>query len=130
MRHGSGYRKFQKSTAHTRAMLRNLATSVISNESCETTVEKAKEVKPIVEKLITLARTDTLANRRAAYSYLTTKTAVQKLFSDVAPRFKTRNGGYTRVVRTRTRHGDAAELAVIALVEQKENKENKAASAA
>jgi large subunit ribosomal protein L17 len=111
-------------------MLRNLATSVISNESCETTVEKAKEVKPIVEKLITLARTDTLANRRTAYSYLTTKTAVQKLFNDVAPRFKTRNGGYTRVIRTRSRHGDAAELAVIALVGQNENKDNQTASAA
>jgi large subunit ribosomal protein L17 len=103
-------------------MLRNLTTSVIAHDKCETTVAKAKEVKRLVDKLITLAITDTLANRRAAYSYLTSKDAVQRLFKEVAPRYKTRKGGYTRVVRTRTRHGDAAELAIIALVGQDEGK--------
>lgn len=116
MRHGSGYRKFQKSSAHTKAMLRNLATSLFVNESCETTVAKAKEVRKVAEKLITLAGTDSLASRRQAYSFLMNKGAVQKLFSDIAPRFKGRKGGYTRVLRSRFRHGDAAELAVIALV--------------
>ncbi|MBX7145600.1 MAG: 50S ribosomal protein L17 [Oligoflexia bacterium] len=130
MRHGTGYRKFQKSAAHTRAMLRNLATSLVVNENCETTVAKAKEVRRVVEKLITLAGTDSLASRRQAYSFLMNKGAVQKLFTDIAPRFKGRNGGYTRVIRSRSRHGDAAELAVVAFVEQKTatNKKEAAAS--
>lgn len=116
MRHGVGYRKFQKSTAHTRALLRNLATSLLLHEHIETTLQKAKELRPVVEKLITIARDDNLTARRRAYSYLLDKKVVHKLFADVGPRFKTRKGGYTRVVRTRTRAGDAAEMAWIALV--------------
>ena len=118
MRHGVGYRKFQKSTAHTRALFRNLATSLLRQERLETTVEKAKELRPIVEKLITIAKTDNLASRRRIYSYLMDKKVVHKLFTDVGPRFKTRPGGYTRVVRTRSRAGDAADMAWIALVEE------------
>jgi large subunit ribosomal protein L17 len=121
MRHGIGYRKFQKSTAHTRALLRNLATSLILHERIETTLEKAKELRPVVEKLITSARTDTVTSRRNAYGYLMDKKVVHKLFTDVAPRFKTRPGGYTRVVRTRSRAGDAADMACIALIGTEES---------
>ncbi|NDC37852.1 MAG: 50S ribosomal protein L17 [Proteobacteria bacterium] len=119
MRHGVGYRKFQKSAAHTRAMFRNMATSLILHEQIETTVEKAKELRPIVEKLITRAKKDTLPSRRMAYSYLKDKAVVHKLFTEVGPRFAARNGGYTRVVRSGHRAGDRANMAVIALVELK-----------
>ena len=117
MRHGVGYRKFQKSAAHTRAMLRNIATSLLLHEQIETTVQKAKELRPVVEKLITRAKKDTLPNRRHAYSYLMDKAVVHKLFTDIGPRFATRNGGYTRIIQSRLRAGDKAAMAVISLVE-------------
>lgn len=116
MRHGNGYRKFQKSRAHQKAMFRNMATSLFLHERCETTVEKAKELRRIAEKLITLGRKDSLHARRQAYSYIMDKDVVHKLFADIGPRFKTRPGGYTRIVRTRYRKGDAAELALISLL--------------
>lgn len=121
MRHGNAFGKFQKSRAHQRAMFRNMATSLFLNERCETTVQKAKELQRIAEKLITLGRTDNLATRRLASTYVIGKEAVQKLFTDIGPRFKTRNGGYTRVVRTRHRHGDAAEMALISLLASEES---------
>jgi len=99
-------------------LLRNLATSFIKHERYETTVQKAKEIRPVVERLITLGKNDTLAARRQAYSYLTDKAVVHKLFADVGPRCAHRNGGYTRIVRTRYRNGDAAQLAVIELVDR------------
>jgi len=118
MRHQHAFRKFQKSPAHRRAMFRNMATSLLREERCETTVEKAKELRGIVEPLITLAGEDTLEARRQAYSYLLDKAVVQKLFKELGPRFKARPGGYTRVIRTRLRHGDAAALACIELVSE------------
>ena len=118
MRHGRGLRKLSRTASHRRALLRNLATSFIKHERFETTVQKAKELRPVVERLITLGKNDTLAARRQAYGYITNKQVVHKLFTDVGPRCKTRNGGYTRIVRTRVRHGDAAELAVIELVDK------------
>jgi large subunit ribosomal protein L17 len=118
MRHGKTLRKLSRNATHRRALLRNLATSFIKHERFETTVQKAKELRPVVEKLITLGKNDTLDARRQAYSYLTSKAVVHKLFADVGPRCKERNGGYTRIVRTRVRHGDAAELAVIELVDR------------
>jgi large subunit ribosomal protein L17 len=99
-------------------MFRNLASSLIQHERFETTLPKAKDLRRVVEKLITLAATDSLANRRLALSYLQTKDSVHKLFADIGPRFKGRRGGFTRVVRTRTRVGDAAEMAVIEFVER------------
>lgn len=118
MRHGNGLRKLGRNAAHRKSLFRNQATSFLKQERFETTVEKAKELRPIVEKLITLARKeDTVANRRLAYGYLTSKDVVHKLFKEVAPRFKARAGGYTRIVRTGWRHGDAAEMAVIELVD-------------
>lgn len=98
--------------------MRNLATSFFKYERFETTVPKAKELRPVVERLVTLAKSDTLAARRQAYSYLLDKAVVHKLFTEIGPRNATRNGGYTRIVRTRVRPGDAAELAVIELVDK------------
>lgn len=126
MRHGNAFGKFQKSRAHQRAMFRNMATSLFLNERCETTVQKAKELQRIAEKLITIGRNDTLASRRQAASYIMDKGAVHKLFTDIGPRFKTRAGGYTRVVRTRHRHGDAAEMALISLLAADEAPKKKA----
>jgi large subunit ribosomal protein L17 len=94
-------------------MFRNLATSLIEHERFETTIQKAKELRRVVEKLVTLALVDTVSNRRLALGYLTTKDSVHKLFSEIAPRFKNRSGGYTRVIRTRVRAGDAAEMGMI-----------------
>jgi large subunit ribosomal protein L17 len=97
-------------------MFRNMATSLLREERIETTVEKAKELRGVVEPLITLAGDDTLHARRQAYSYLLDKKVVQKLFKELGPRFKARPGGYTRIVRTRNRAGDAAELAMMELL--------------
>lgn len=118
MRHGKGLRQLSRSTSHRRALLRNMATSFIKYEHFETTVQKAKELRPVVERLITLGKNDTLAARRQAYSYLVDKAVVHKLFADVGPRCAARNGGYTRIVRTRYRNGDAAQLAIIELVDK------------
>ncbi len=118
MRHANGLRKFSRTAAHRRSLLRNLATSFLMKEKFETTVQKAKEIRPVVEKLITLGKEDTLTSRRQAYGYLLNKDVVHKLFTDIGPRCKARNGGYTRVVRTRVRPGDAAEMAIIEMVDK------------
>jgi large subunit ribosomal protein L17 len=116
--------------SHRKALLRNLATSFFKYESFETTVPKAKELRPVVERLVTLGKNDTLSARRQAYSYLLDKAVVHKLFTDIGPRNATRNGGYTRIVRTRVRPGDAAELAIIELVDKAATKESPAKKAA
>lgn len=121
MRHRKAFRKLTMTSSHRKAMFRNMATSLLRHEQLETTVAKAKDLRRVVEPLIALAAKDTLPGRRRAYSILTDKAVVHKLFADIGPRFKARKGGYTRVVRTRIRHGDAAELAVICLVEKSEN---------
>lgn len=118
MRHGKSGKKLSRSVSHRRALMRNMASSLILHEQAETTLIKAKALKGVVEKLITLGRKDSLHNRRQAYSYLMDKAAVHKLFVEVAPRFRARNGGFTRVVRTGFRAGDAAQMAVIELVEK------------
>ena len=118
MRHGVAGKKFGRTKSHRRSLYRNMATSLMLYEKFETTIQKAKDLRRVVEKLITLAKVDTLANRRQAYAYLLDKSAVQKLFSDIGPRFKGRNGGYTRVLRTRFRHGDAASMAFIGFTEE------------
>jgi len=118
MRHGKGLRNLSRTSSHRRALLRNMATSFLQAESFETTVPKAKELRPVVERLITLGKNDTLAARRQAYSYLLSKAAVAKLFTEIGPRCSSRNGGYTRIVRTRVRPGDAAEMAIIELVDK------------
>ena len=120
MRHKSGLRKLNRSSSHRVALFRNMATSLLRTGAIETTIEKAKEIRPVAEKLITLAKIDSLDRRRRVYSYLYDKAVVQKLFTEVGPMFKERNGGYLRIVRTRRRVGDNAELAKITFVEQAE----------
>lgn len=115
MKHSAHVRKFGRNSSHRRAMFRSLATSLIREEKFETTVEKAKDLRSVVEKLVTLAKVDSLHNRRQALSYLMSKEVVHKLFAEVGPRYKGTPGGYTRIVRTGYRHGDAAEMAVIEL---------------
>jgi large subunit ribosomal protein L17 len=120
MYHGIGHRKLGKKTPHRLAMFSNMATSLIMHERIQTTVPKAKELRRIVERLITKAKGGTLGDRRGAHSFLRDDESVSKLFGDVATRFKDRKGGYTRVLRVAgTRHGDGAELAMIELVDFK-----------
>ncbi len=115
MRHRVGGWKLGRKTDHRRALLRNLVTSLIVEERIETTVPKAKAMKPQVEKMITLGKKGDLAARRLASSYLMTREAVDKLF-EVAPRFGDRNGGYTRIVLTGVRKGDGGQKAFIELL--------------
>jgi large subunit ribosomal protein L17 len=117
VRHRSGHRKLGRTAAHRRALFRNLSTSVIAEEKVITTVEKAKEIRPIVEKLVTLAKEDTLHGRKTAHSYLKDKATVVKLFTEVGPRFKSRPGGYLRITRIGVRPGDNAEMAQIEFVQ-------------
>src|SRR5580698_2377846 len=116
MRHRNAGFKLGRNTSHRRALLRNLVTSVIKEDRVETTVAKAKAVRPIVEKMITLGKKGDLHSRRQAHAYLMTDEAVARLFTTVAPRYGARPGGYLRIVRTYARKGDAAEMAVIELL--------------
>ena len=116
MRHRNGGFKLGRNTSHRRAMLRNLVTSIILNDRVETTITKCKASRPIVEKMITLGKRGDVHARRQALSYLMTDEAVARLFTTVAPRYGSRPGGYLRIVRTYTRKGDAAEMAVIELL--------------
>lgn len=116
MRHGKNFRKFSRSSSHRRALFRNMVTSLLRDERIETTVEKAKDLRPVVEKFITLGKEDTLHARRQAYGYVMDKAVVHKLFTDIGPRFRARPGGYTRIVKGGFRHGDCADMAVIELV--------------
>ena len=116
MRHNRGGYKLKRDVGARKALLKGLVTSVIEHERVVTTVPKAKAVKPLVEKMITLAKRDTLHARRQAAAFLETPTAVQKLFDKLGTRFGQRNGGYTRVVRLGWRKGDGAEQAMLELV--------------
>ncbi len=116
MRHRKGGFKLQRDPSARRALLRGLTTNIILHDRIVTTITKAKAMKPIVEKMITLAKRDTLHSRRQAAAFLNTPGAVQKLFDTLGPRFSQREGGYTRVVRLGPRKGDGAELALIELL--------------
>lgn len=118
MRHKKAHRKLGRSVSHRRALLRSMAAAFFLRERYSTTLARAKELKPLAERLITAAKRGTLAARRRAYSYLRDKSVVHKLFAQIAPRFKSRSGGYTRIVRTGFRHGDAAQMAAIEMVER------------
>ena len=111
-----GTRKLGKTTAQRKAMLRQLVTDLLANGKIETTFYRAKEVQPVVEKMITLGKKGNLAAYRRALSFITKEDVAQKLFKEIAPKYADRNGGYTRVTRTGARRGDAAEMAVIELV--------------
>ncbi|MBZ5538534.1 MAG: 50S ribosomal protein L17 [Acidobacteriia bacterium] len=116
MRHRNAGWKLGRNTSHRRALLRNLTTSVLLNERVETTIQKAKAVRPWVERMITLGKRDTLHARRQAAAYLLQPSAVSKLFATIAPRFGDRNGGYTRIIRTGWRQGDGADTAILELL--------------
>jgi large subunit ribosomal protein L17 len=116
MRHRNAGFKLGRNTSHRRATLRNLVTSIITMDRIETTVTKAKASKPLVERMITLGKRGDVHARRQAAAYLLTPESVDRLFAVVAPRYGSRNGGYTRVTRTGARKGDAAEMAFIELL--------------
>lgn len=118
MRHRKSGRHLNRTSAHRKAMFANMTASLIAREAITTTVPKAKELRRVAEPLITLAKEDTVANRRLAFRRLRDKAAVGKLFSELGPRFRDRPGGYTRVLRAGYRHGDAAPVAIIELVDR------------
>ncbi len=120
MRHRSGLRKLNRTSSHRLAMFRNMSVSLIEHEVIKTTVPKAKELRRVVEPLITLAKNPTVANRRLAFARLRDADAVKKLFDEVAPRFSARAGGYTRILKCGFRVGDNAPMAFIELVDRPE----------
>ena len=111
-----GTRKLGRETAHRRAMLRNLTTSLLENGKMVTTETRAKEVRCMAEKMITLGKKNTLHTRRQALAYITKEDVVTKLFSEIAPKYADRNGGYTRIIKMAPRRGDGASQAIIELV--------------
>ncbi len=111
-----GTRKLGKTSTQRKALLRQLVTDLLENGKIETTFYRAKEVQPVVEKMITLGKKGGLANYRRALAFITKEDVANKLFKEIAPKYAERNGGYTRVTRTGLRRGDAAEMAVIELV--------------
>lgn len=117
MRHRKSGRKLGRNSSHRRAMFRNMAASLLRHETIKTTLPKAKELRRVVEPLITLAKEDGVANRRLAFDRLRDKEVVGKLFSDLGPRFKARPGGYLRILKTGPRPGDAAPMAIVQLVD-------------
>ena len=118
MRHGVAHRKLNRTASHRRAMFANMAASLIEHEQIVTTLPKAKELKPIMDKLITLAKRGDLHARRLAISKIRNTDQVSKLFATLGPRYAERSGGYTRVLKAGFRHGDNAPLAVIELVDR------------
>jgi len=125
-----GTRKLGRPTAHRKAMLRGMVTYLLENGSIETTLTRAKEVRALAEKMITLGKANTLASRRAALAFITKEDVVKKLFDVIAPEYADVNGGYTQIYKLGPRRGDAAEMALIKLVKKEEPKaEEKAADA-
>jgi large subunit ribosomal protein L17 len=117
MRHRNSGRQLSRNSSHRHALLRNMATSLLRHETIRTTVPKAKELRRVVEPLITLAKVDSLAKRRLAFSRLRDVSVVEKLFLDLGPRFKARAGGYTRILKMEPRPGDSADMALMQLVD-------------
>ena len=118
MRHGHGLRKLNRTSSHRLAMLRNMANSLIAHEVIKTTVPKAKELRRVVEPLITLGKKPSLANRRLAFDRLRDRDSVVKLFGELGERYKTRPGGYTRILKFGYRVGDNAPMALVELVDR------------
>ena len=113
-----GTRKLGRTTAHRRAMLRGMVTLLLENGQIETTLTRAKEVRSMAEKMITLGKKNTLASRRAALAYITKEDVVSKLFSEIAPKYENRQGGYTQIFKMGARRGDAAEMAIVKLIDE------------
>jgi large subunit ribosomal protein L17 len=129
MRHRNSGRQLSRNSSHRHALLRNMATSLLRHETIRTTVPKAKELRRVVEPLITLAKIDSVAKRRLAFARLRDVAVVEKLFDDLGPRFKARAGGYTRILRMEPRPGDSADMALMQLVETLAAPAEKAADA-
>jgi large subunit ribosomal protein L17 len=123
MRHGHGLRKLNRTTSHRLAMLRNMMNSLIEHEAIKTTLPKAKELRRVIEPMITLAKEATVANRRLAFDRLRDRDSVTKLFNDLGPHFKVRPGGYTRILKMGFRVGDNAPMAFVELVDRADVKE-------
>ena len=122
-----GTRKLGRPTAHRIAMLRGMVTLLLENGQIETTLTRAKEVRSMAEKMITLGKKNTLASRRAALAYITKEDVVSKLFNEIAPGYAKRNGGYTQIFKLGARRGDAAEMAIVRLIEKDAQEEKKVA---
>ena len=120
MRHGLKLRKLNRTSSHCQAMLRNMMNSLIAHEAIKTTLPKAKELRKVIEPMITLAKKDTVANKRLAFDRLRDRDSVVKLFNDLGPRFANRPGGYTRILKMGFRVGDNAPMALVELVERAE----------
>jgi large subunit ribosomal protein L17 len=118
MRHGNGLRKLNRTSSHRLAMFRNMAVALLTHEAIKTTLPKAKELRRIVEPLITMGKNPTLANKRLAFARLRDREIVLKLFAEIGPRYADRNGGYTRVLKMGHRQGDNAPMAFMELVDR------------
>ncbi|MDF2621557.1 MAG: ribosomal protein [Xanthobacteraceae bacterium] len=120
MNHGKAHRRFNRTAEHRKAMFANMAQALITHEQIVTTLPKAKDLRPVVEKLITLGKRGGLHARRQAIAEVRDVAVVRKLFDVIGPRYKERNGGYTRIIKAGFRHGDSAPVAVIELVDRDE----------
>ena len=118
-----GTRKLGRPTAHRNAMLRGMVTLLLENGQVETTLTRAKEVRSVAEKMITLGKKNTLASRRAALAYITKEDVVKKVFNELAPLYENRNGGYTQIFKLGARRGDGAEMAIVKLIDYKKTTE-------
>ena len=116
MNHNKNYRKLGRRSDHRKAMLMNLTISILREERIETTVTRAKELRKFAERMITLGKKGDLSARRRAFAFLRDDAVVAKLFTEIAPKYAERNGGYTRIIRTTVRRGDSSEMAIIELV--------------
>jgi large subunit ribosomal protein L17 len=123
MRHGNGLRKLNRTSSHRLAMLRNMTNSLLRHETIKTTLPKAKELRRVVEPMITLGKTPSLANRRLAFDRLRDREIVGKLFAEIGPRYAQRNGGYLRILKMGFRLGDNAPMALVELLDQPERAE-------
>jgi len=128
MRHGKAGRRLGRTTSHKEAMFRNMVTSVFEHERIVTTTPKAKEVRKVVDKMITLAKRGDLHSKRQALSYIRSRDVVAKLFDEISVQFEDRKGGYTRIIQTGQRRGDAAPMAILELVTYSENFEEESDS--
>lgn len=118
MRHRNSGKRFSRTSSHRKAMFQNMISSVIQHELIKTTLPKAKDLRRLLEPMITLAKEDSVAKRRLAFDRLRNREAVAKLFNDLGPRFKERNGGYLRILKCGNRRGDCAPMAIVEFVEQ------------
>jgi large subunit ribosomal protein L17 len=118
MRHRQSGRKLNRTTSHREAMFKNMSASLVTHEMIRTTLPKAKELRRVVEPLITLAKNDTVANRRLAFARVRDRDVVSKLFNDLGPRYKERPGGYLRILKCGFRDGDSAPMAIVELVDR------------